>query len=54
MSKLKLGPKVKFKKVKLPTKKRLFGNYTILEPLSVTKHTKDLYLEYSKDKKIIK
>jgi hypothetical protein len=53
MKKLKLGPKVKFKKAKLPIKKRLVGNYTILEPLSVSKHAKDLYLEYSKDKKNI-
>ena len=53
MNKLKLGPKVKFKKAKLPLKKKLVGNYTILEPLNVSKHSKDLYSEYSKDKKNI-
>ena len=53
MKKFKLGPKVNSKKAKLPAKKRLVGDYTILEPLNVSKHAKDLYLEYSKDKKNI-
>ena len=53
MIKLKLGPKVKFKKAKLPEKKKLVGNYTILEPLNISKHSKDLYLQYSNDKKNI-
>ena len=53
MKKFKLGPKVKFKKAKLPVKKRLVGDYTILEPLNVRKHAQNLYLEYSKDKKNI-
>ena len=53
MIKLKLGPKVKFKKAKLPEKKKLVGNYTILEPLNVSKHSKDIYSEYLKDKKNI-
>ena len=53
MNKLKLGPKVKFKKAKLPLKKKLVGNYTILEPLNVSKHSKDIYSEYLKDKKNI-
>ena len=39
MIKLKLGPKVKFKKSKLPVKKKLVGNYTILEPLNISKHS---------------
>ena len=52
-NKLKLGPQVKFKKAKLPLKKKLVGNYTILEPLNVSKHSKGLYSEYSKDKKNI-
>ena len=51
MKKFKLGPKVKFKKAKLPVKKKLVGDYTILEPLNVSKHAQNLYLEYSKDKK---
>ena len=53
MSKFNLGPKVKFKKVKLPSKKKLVGKYTILEPLNVKKHSKELYCQYSKDKKNI-
>ena len=53
MNKLKLGPKVNFKKAKLPIKKKLVGNYSILEPLNVSKHAQNLYLEYSKDKKNI-
>ena len=52
MKRLNLGPKVKFKKAKLPIKKKLFGKYIILEPLKVTKHSKELYFQYSKDKKI--
>ena len=52
MKKLKLGIKINFKKAKLPIKKNLIGKYTILEPLNVQKHSKELYLEYSKDKKI--
>ena len=52
MKRLNLGPKVKFK-AKLPTKKKLFGKYTILEPLNVIKHSKELYFQYSKDKKNI-
>ena len=36
--KLKLGFPVKFKKAKLPTKQRLVGKYSILEPIEVKKH----------------
>ena len=53
MKKLKLGPKVRFKKAKLPTKKKLMGKHTILEPLNLAKHSKELYFQYSKDKKIL-
>jgi len=53
MKRLNLGPKVKFKKAKLPTKKKLFGKYPILELLNVNKHSKELYFQYSKDKKIL-
>ena len=53
MSKFNLGPKVKFKKAKLPSKKKLVGKYTILEPLNVKKHSKELYYQYLKDKKNI-
>ena len=53
MNKFKLGPKVKFKIAKLPSKKKLIGDYTILEPLNLKKHSKELYLNYLKDKKNI-
>jgi RimJ/RimL family protein N-acetyltransferase len=53
MKNIKLGPKVRFKKAKLPLKKKLMGKYTILEPLNVAKHSKELYFQYSKDKKNI-
>tara|TARA_B100001758_G_C18202727_1_gene500710 strand:- start:125 stop:805 length:681 start_codon:yes stop_codon:yes gene_type:complete len=53
MSKLKLGPKVKFKIAKLPSKKKLIGDYTILEPLNLKKHSRELHLNYLKDKKNI-
>ena len=43
MKKLKLGPKVKFKKAKLPIKKNLIGKYTVLEPLNVKKHSKEFF-----------
>ena len=49
--KLKLGFPVRFKKAKLPTKQRLVGQYSILEPIDVKKHAEDLYKNYSKDKK---
>jgi len=47
----KLGFPVKFKKAKLPTKQRLVGKYSILEPIDVKKHAEDLYKNYSEDKK---
>ena len=51
LKKLKLGFSVRFKKAKLPTKQRLVGKYSILEPINVKKHAEDLYKHYSKDKK---
>ena len=48
-----LGEKVNFKKAKLPFKKKLLGQYVILEPLSVQKHAKNLFKNFSKDKKNI-
>ena len=47
----KVGYLVNFKKAKLPTKQRLVGKYSILEPVDVKKHAEDLYKNYSKDKK---
>ena len=46
-----LGPKVSFKKSKLPSKKNLKGKYVILEPLKINKHSKDLFNNFSKDKR---
>jgi RimJ/RimL family protein N-acetyltransferase len=46
-----LGPKVCFKKSKLPSKKNLKGKYVILEPLKISKHSRDLFDNFSKDKK---
>ena len=44
----KLGFSVKFKKAKLPTKQRLVGKYSILEPIDVKKHAVDLYKNFKK------
>ena len=49
--KLKFGFSIRFKKAKLPTKKRLIGKYSILEPIDVKKHAEDLYKNYLEDKK---
>jgi|TARA_Y100000389_G_scaffold180824_1_gene195947 RimJ/RimL family protein N-acetyltransferase len=48
-----LGSKIKFKKARLPSKINLKGRYVVLEPLNINKHSKDLYLSFSKDKKNI-
>ena len=49
----KMGYKVKFIKAKFPSKKRLVGKYCYLEPVNVKKHSKDLFKNFSKDKKDI-
>jgi RimJ/RimL family protein N-acetyltransferase len=46
-----LGPKIYFKHSKLPSKKNLKGKSVILEPLKISKHSKDLFNNFSKDKK---
>ena len=46
-----LGNKVNFKKAKIPSKKFLKGRYVLLEPININKHSKDLYANFSKDKK---
>ena len=51
--KLKVGFTVKFKKIKLPSKKKLIGKYCFLEPVNIKKHSKDLYKNFSLDKKNI-
>ena len=47
----KMGYRVKFIKAKFPSKKRLVGKYCYLEPVNVKKHSKDLFKNFSKDKK---
>ena len=47
----KMGYRVKFIKAKFPSKKRLIGKYCYLEPVNVKKHSKDLFTNFSKDKK---
>ena len=51
--KLTPGFTVKFKKAKLPSKKKLIGKYCFLEPVNIKKHSKDLYKNFSLDKKNI-
>ena len=47
----KIGFKVNFKKAKLPTKQKLVGKYSILEPINAKKHSKDLFKNFSLDRK---
>ena len=49
--KLKVGFKVKFRRAKLPTKKKLIGKYCFLEPVNVRQHSKDLFKNFLLDKK---
>ena len=51
--KLSIGFPVKFKKAKLPSKKKLIGRYCFLEPVNSQKHSKDLFKNFSLDKKYI-
>jgi len=48
--KLKLGFPLRFKKAKLPTKQRLVGKYSILEPIKISKHAINLYENFFQDK----
>jgi len=45
------GNKVNFKKAKVPSKKKLNGRYCFLELLNSIKHSKDLFKNFSLDKK---
>ena len=45
------GNKVNFKKAKIPSKKKLNGKYCFLEPVNSKKHSKDLFKNFSLDKK---
>ena len=51
--KLIFGFPVKFKKAKLPLKKKLIGKYCNLEPINIKKHSISLYKNFSLDKKNI-
>jgi len=46
-----LGSIVRFKKAKLPSKRKLIGKYCFLEPIDSRKHAKDLFNNFLKDKK---
>ena len=48
---VRIGYPVNFRKAKLPSKKKLMGLYTILEPLQIKKHSINLFKNFSKDKK---
>ena len=49
--KLKVGFSVHFQKAKFPSKKKLIGKYCYLAPVNIKKHTKDLFKNFSRDKK---
>ena len=49
--KLKIGFSVKFKKAKIPSQKKINGKYCFLEPVNSKKHSKDLFKNFSLDKK---
>ena len=45
------GNKVNFNKAKIPSKKKINGKYCFLEPVNIKKHSKDLFKNFSLDKK---
>ena len=47
---IKIGYPVNFQKAKLPSYKKLVGNYAILEPLQIKKHSINLFNNFAKDK----
>ena len=49
--KLKIGFPINFKKARLPSKKKLNGKYCFLEPRNSKKHSKNLFKNFSFDKK---
>ena len=49
----KLGVLIKFKKAKLPSRKNFRGQYVVLEPIIISRHSKDLYNNFLRDKKNI-
>ena len=48
---MKIGFPVQFKRAKLPSKKKLVGKYCFLEPKNSKKHSKDLFKNFSLDRK---
>ena len=51
--KLKIGFHVNYRKAKLPSKKKLYGKYTYLEPLKIEKHAKNTpAIPFSNNEKI--
>ena len=46
-----LGNIIKFKKAKPPLNKKIIGNYCLLEPLNIRKHSLQLYKNFLRDKK---
>ena len=46
-----LGNVIKFKKAKPPLNKKIIGNYCLLEPLNIRKHSLQLYKNFLRDKK---
>ena len=48
-----LGNKIDFKNAKIPFKKYLNGNYVVVEPLNIKKHSKDLFESFILDKQNI-
>ena len=51
MKKLKISFPINFKKARLPSQKKLNGKYCFLEPRNSKKHSKDLFKNFSFDKK---
>ena len=47
---LKISYSVNFKKAKFPSKRKLIGKYSILEPININKHLKDLFNNFSLDR----
>ena len=47
---LKIGYSVNFKKAKLPSKKKIIGKYSILEPININKHLKNLFNNFALDR----
>ena len=47
---LKISYSVNFKKAKFPSKRKLIGKYSILEPININKHLKDLFNNFLLDR----